>query len=267
MKAARSTLPLVVSLAIVLSAGCVKRDPFLAMQRTDPGPLVEIIEERGNVSSGGITGKLGMDFRDANRHFRGDGYVFLTPAGKIRLEIPGLFGSTVLLMVSDETGTTVYYPSDAIAYHTSSREGGIGPLLPFPMPLSPSTLAEILTGTVSPLDGSTRAIAYEGSSGQKLLTFSDSSGRYYRYLFLNGPTPVLSELAVTLESGELTVSFSPGRVQFTESFSYHNGEIRMKGSLKQVKFTDKTWKDSTGRSPFSIELPPGVTLRELEKIR
>jgi hypothetical protein len=263
MKAAR----LVFAVVILLSAGCAGKDPFLAMQRTDPLPLVQVIESRGEAAAGGITGSLAMDFRDARRHFRGDGYVVLTPAGKLRLEIPGLFGSTVLLMVSDETGTTVYYPSDAIAWHTSSTERGLGSLLPFPMPLAPSTLAEILTGTVSPVNGAEPIIAYEGTSGQKLLTFSDSAGRYYRYLFLNGPTPALSELAVTLDNGELTVSFSPGKTQLIESFRYSNGEIRMKGTLRNMKFAKYPAGDSERRSPFSLELPRGVTVRELEEIQ
>lgn len=259
MKTAR----LVVAIAILFSAGCAKRDTFLASQRTDPAPLVEIIRSRGVAASTGITGELSMDFKDLERHFRGDGYVILTPAGKLRLEIPGLFGSTVLLMVSNETGTTVYYPSDSKAYRTVSNDQDLGSLLPFPMPLAPSSLAEILTGTVSPATGSEQVAAFEGASGQKLLTFSDDAGTQYRYLFLNGPSPLLSELSVTLDKGKLVVSFSSEEGQLVERFRYTNGDIRMKGTLQHVKFSGNS-NHMEGFSPFTLELPSGVTLKELE---
>ena len=258
MKTAR----LILAIALLFSAGCAKRDVFLASQRTDPAPLVEIIQSRSEAANLGITGELAMDFRDTKRHFRGDGYIILTPAGNLRLEIPGLFGSTVLLMVSDETGTTVYYPSDSIAYRTSSSEQGLSSLLPFPMPLAPSTLAEILTGTVFPVAGSEQVAAFEGESGKKLLTFSDDTGTDYRYLFSNGPSPRLSELSVTLDKGKLVVSFSPEENQLIESFRYTNGDIRMKGTLQRVKFSGDS-ANTKGRSPFTLELPSGVIMKEL----
>jgi outer membrane lipoprotein-sorting protein len=247
---------LILTIALLLSAGCAGRDSFTATARIEPGVLLEALEQRRNELSTGITGELDMDFKDPSRHHRGDGYITLTPSGKFRLEVPGAFGSTVLLMVSDGLTTVVYYPSESRAYRTTGPGDQLAPFLPFPMPFDPSSLSGMLTGTVSPDDH--EVTAYEAASGERLLVFEDSTVSQYRYLFSGGLVPHISRLWVTLEEGELTVEFSRSDPWLPDRFRYTNGDTRMKGRFQWVRIAE-----NLDGSVFTLDLPGNVTLREL----
>ncbi len=247
---------LILTIALLLSAGCAGRDSFTATSRIDPGVLLEALEQRRIELSTGITGELDMDFRGPSRHYRGDGYITLTPSGKFRLEVPGAFGSTVLLMVSDGLSTVVYYPSESRAYRATGPGDQLASFLPFPMPFDPPSLSGMLTGTVSPDDH--EITAYEAASGERLLVFEDSTASQYRYLFSGGLVPHISRLWVTLEEGELTVEFSKSNLWLPDRFRYTNGDTRMKGRFQWVRIAE----DLAG-SVFTLDLPENVTLREL----
>ena len=247
---------LILTIALLLSAGCAGRDSFTATARIEPGVLLEALEQRRNELSTGITGELDMDFKDPSRHHRGDGYITLTPSGKFRLEVPGAFGSTILLMVSDGLNTVVYYPSKSRAYRTTGPGDQLASFLPFPMPFDPSSLSGMLTGTSFP-DGY-EITAYEATSGERLLVFEDGTTSQYRYLFSEGPVPHLFRLSVTQEAGELTVEFATSDPWLTDRFRYTSEDTRMKGRFQWIRPAE-----NLDGSAFTLDLPGDVTLREL----
>ena len=160
----------IIVLITLLAAGCAPR-LIKPVGLTDPVPLLEVVNTRSLILEKGLSGTLELTFKNPQRHFNSRAYILAYPDGRFRLEIPGLLGGTVLVMVNDGREILAFYPGENRAFRSTVDGRSINPHLPFPLPVDPAILPALIMGVTPPGDGDTvsRARAWLLESGKRLL--------------------------------------------------------------------------------------------------
>jgi hypothetical protein len=246
--------------ALILAGGtaCIPRQ-IKPVAEIDPAPLLRIVNDRQEALKSGITGSLELAIKDGKRRFSGKVYIVAYPGGRFRLEVPGPFGGTHLVMVSDNTKVMAFYPGKNIAFRSTARASNINPHLPFPLPVEPARLPALIMGVLPPDSGISGINAHIMDSGDKQLQTTAADGSLqYTWLFEkgSGDRPWL----ITIKGEELGVSIYtlPGSDHLPRNFKMTLPDGILKGVWEHVK----PFKGD--ESAFELHIPPSTPITDLE---
>jgi hypothetical protein len=243
-------------LIVLLAAGCAPR-MFKPVGLVDPVPLLEVVNTRRLTLEKGLSGTLELAFKNHERRFNSRVYIVAYPDGRFRLEIPGLLGGTILVMVNDGREILAYYPGENRAFRSAVDGRSINPHLPFPLPVDPTLLPALIMGVTPPGDTVSGARAWLLESGERLLlTEPGKSGLRYRYLFNRGAENALREITVRGNDMEVSIGTREGARYLPREFEITLAEGVLKGQ----------WVEPFGgnETVLDLNLPVHVPVTDLE---
>lgn len=232
MRRHRPALPLLLA-GLLLAVSCARTQTMTYVSSLEPAPFLELLERR-TAAIAGLSAEMEMDFRDNERRFRGRAYLMLAADGRFRIEVPGPWGSTALVMVSDGEDLWAYYPEKNRAYRSALDGRSLSPYLPFPFEMDLRRLPAALAGVLPADRAWSGPRAFLLSSGQAALLL-DLGGREGRYTFSGGLAGELARLEVPGGQGSLMVDFAGQSPSLPHLFEYRASGALLKGRLEDVR--------------------------------
>lgn len=197
-------LSIAIAFSMMLGAGCLPRQ-IKPVDSIDPAPLLYLVRERQSAFDQGLSGTMELAFKNKKQRFSSKVYIVAYPDGRFRMEIPGAFGNTYLVMANDNREIMAFYPDDNRAFSSAVNSRSLNRHLPFPLPVDPEKIAALVMG-VFPRNGHDPGVqAYLMGSGEKLLETETSDGDL-RYAYLFGKTPKGSLRKISVKGKDLEVS-------------------------------------------------------------
>ena len=253
----------IVILILVWGTACAPRQ-LKPVASVDPAPFLEAVNSRRVAFESGLSGSLELAFKNREQHFNSKVYIVAYPDGRFRLEIPGPFGGTHLIMASDNAEILAFYPGEGKAYRSTVDGRSINPHLPFPLPIDPSMLPAMIMGVFPEGGHTTGAQAHLMDSGEKQL--QTTVGAYhgelqYTYLFGKGSGNRLRQVAVKGEGMEVSVRTARDNGNLPRDFTITLTEGVLKGEWDSVALFrgDETdlWLHFPDSVPITdLEAPP-----------
>ena len=209
--------------------------------------------------AGAFSTTMRMNFTEDGRHFSGKAYLLVSQPQHFRLEIPGILGSTLLLMVGDGKDVWAYYPRDGAAYRTSAHGMALSPYLPFPFPLDPAWIPFLVTGSLPPDFDYSGAMAYELDSGGIELYLDVRDWGSWQYIFGPGPVPYPIELSARVRGGTITVVNSREAPYLPIRFRFRSDTATLKATLEDSRILE-----NAPPGAFLRPIPPNIPVHDLE---
>jgi len=267
----RFHLIILLALGILFVSACTTRQ-LRPVATVDHTPFLKAVTERRSTLETGISGTLEMNFKKGGKRFRGKSYIVAYPNGHFRLEIPGPWGSTVLVMRSDGNEILAYYPEKAKAYRSLAEGRSLNPYLPFPLPVDPAMIPALMMG-ISPgpeeipgeITGEvservSEAIATLMDSGEiNLQARWEASGPEFDYLFAKGSETSLSMITTVQNNMSLKVMTDLTPPHLPRSFTITSSDASMKGEWRSASLFKGTESD------LVFQIPDNVTVIDLEQ--
>jgi hypothetical protein len=197
-------LTLVIVFSMMLGAGCAPRQ-IKPVESIDPSPLLNLVQERASALNQGLSGTMELAFKNKKQRFNSKIYIVAYPDGRFRMEVPGAFGNTYLVMANDSREIIAYYPGENRAFSSALDSRSLNRHLPFPLPVDPEKITALLMGVFPQKEGVVGVQAHLMGSGEKLLEAGASeSDLRYAYLFEKGPKDRLKK--ITVKGADMEVS-------------------------------------------------------------
>ncbi|MDF1525493.1 MAG: hypothetical protein RRA15_06050 [bacterium] len=223
----------VIILLVAWGTACAPRQikPVAAI---DPAPLLEKIDTRRMAFEQGLSGTVELAFYGKKR-FNGKVYIVAFPDGRFRLEVPGPFGGTHLVMASDNTEILAFYPGDNRAFRSEVDGKSINPHLLFPLPVDPAILPAMIMGVLPANSDLSDAQAHLMDSGEKLLEAAAADRELqYTYLFAKGPQSPLRQVTIRGEGMDVLVRTFHDNGHLPRGFTITLSEGILKGEWDSV---------------------------------
>ena len=99
----------VVFFIVIHGGACVQRQ-IKPVSTIDPAPLVEKIMAVQATLEKGASGRLELTFKKGRKTVRSSAYIVAFPDGRFRLEVPGPFGGTHVVMTNDNREILAFCP-------------------------------------------------------------------------------------------------------------------------------------------------------------
>ncbi len=241
----------IIVLLVAWGTACAPRQikPVAAI---DPAPLLEKIYTRRMAFEQGLSGTVELVFYGKKR-FNGKVYIVAYPDGRFRLEVPGPFGGTHLVMASDNTEILAFYPGENRAFRSVVDGKSINPHLPFPLPVDPTILPAMIMGVFPEGGRTTGAEAHLMDSGEKRLQTAAADGRFqYTYFFGKGSDNRLRQVMVRGEDMEVSVRTFMDNGHLPRDFTITLTEGILKGKWDSVTSFKGNGADLWPRLPDSV---------------
>ncbi|MDT8395947.1 MAG: hypothetical protein RRA32_05825 [bacterium] len=255
-----SCLAILLLLNILSSSACAPRQlrPIATIDHT---PLLEAVQERRSILETGLSGTLEMDFKGGERRFRGKSYIVAYPGGRFRLEIPGPWGSTYLVMTCDGREVLAYYPEEGKAFRSLAEGRSVNPHLPFPLPVDPIMIPALFMGVFPDGGEVSKASASLMDSGVKSLRagWGDTQLQFH-YLFAKGSDSVLTEVTAHEKDMRLIVHTGENPPYLPRDFSLTFPDASLKGQWRQAALFKGSEAD------LELRIPGHVTVIDLEEM-
>jgi len=261
----RFHITILLVLGILFASACTPRQ-LRPVATVDHTPFLKAVTERRSTLETGISGTLELDIKRGDKHFRGKSYIVAYPNGHFRLEIPGPWGSTVLVMTSDGNEILAYYPEKAKAYRSLAVGRSLNPYLPFSLPVDPSMIPALMMGIFPATEKITEEISEANAtlmdSGEvKLQARWEASGPGLDYLFAKGSDSSLSMITAVQNDMFLKVMTDLTPPHLPRSFTLTSSDASMKGEWKSASLFKGTETD------LGFQIPDNVTVIDLEQER
>lgn len=258
---ARFHLTILLLLGIMFVSACTPRQ-LRPVATVDHTPFLKVVIERRTILETGITGTLEMDFKRGDKHFRGKSYIVAYPNGRFRLEIPGPWGSTLLVMTSDGENILAYYPEEAKAYRSLAEGRSLNPYLPFPLPVDPDRVPALMMGVFPEGGEVTDAKATLMDSGTRILwTRWNDTELQFEYDFRNESKAALTLITAHERDMYLTVTTEKTFPHLPRNFTITFPDASLKGEWKSASLFAGTETD------LGFLIPDHVTVIDLEEVR
>jgi len=249
---------IIILFLMVWGTACAPRQikPVAAI---DPAPLLERINTRRIAFEQGISGSLELTYKNSKKRFRGRVYVVAFPDGRFRLEVPGPFGGTHVVMVNDNTEILAFYPGEGMAFRSAVDGRSLNPHLPFPLPVDPAILPALIMGVLPEGDGVSTTEAYLLDSGEKLLsTGAEGSGLHFTWLFDKTDKDRLRKITVRDRDMDVSVHtrLQPEYLPLDFNITLASGVF--KGEWDSIEFF------GGDEAAFGLRLPTSITVTDLE---
>jgi hypothetical protein len=220
--------------------------------------MLETVLHRRIALGKGISGILESDFKQADKRFRGKAYIIAFPEGPFRLEIPGPFGSTTVVMINNGQEVTVYYPREGKAFISRTDSLSIKPHLPFPLPVDTGMLAALLMGTVPDGNNISATKGFLLESGEKQLwTRSDPEGLEFNYFFTKGQAGVLRRVSARGSGFDLEVTTQKTPPHLPAAFTFTTPDATIKGAWEKAVML------GGDETVLQLDIPESVTITDL----
>ena len=250
-------LSIVIVLLVAWGTACAPRQ-IKPVSAIDPAPLLERINTRQIAFEQGLSGTLELAFYGKKR-FNGKAYIVAYPDGRFRLEVPGLFGGTHLVMASDNTEILAFYPGKSRAYRSVANGRSLNPHLPFPLPVDPARLPALIMGVLPGSSDLSGAQAHLMDSGEKQLQIAAADGGLqYTYLFGKGSDSRLRQVTIRGEDVEVSVRTFGDNGHLPRDFTITLTEGILKGEWDAVA----PFKGDG--SVLDLHLPDFIQITDLE---
>ncbi|NOY85739.1 MAG: hypothetical protein GXP52_00360 [Deltaproteobacteria bacterium] len=248
---------IILCVTAILLASCAPAE-LRRIRSVDPTPLLNILKDRSRMA-GAFATTMQMNFTENGRHFQGKAYLLVSQPQSFRLEVPGILGSTLLLMVGDGENVWAYYPRAGAAYHTSAHGMDLSPYLPFPFPLDPAWIPFLVTGSLPPGSDYSEATAYELKSGKTVLYLDVPDWGSLRYIFGHGAVPYPMELSAQVKGGTIRVVNSKDAPHLPVRFQFRSDTATLKAELE-----DSRVLKTIPPGAFLRPIPQNIPVRDLE---
>ena len=204
-------LTILLFLIVAGGAACAPRQ-LKPVASIDPAPLLEKVYVRQTAMEKGVSGSLELAFKNSKQRFTGKVYVVAYTDGRFRLEVPGPFGGTHLVMANDNNEILAFYPGKNKAFRSAVDGRSINPHLPFPLPVKPARLPALIMGVIPQGSDISGVQAHLMDSGEKQLqTATADDSLQFTWLFGKGPENRL--LLITVRGEDLEVSVQEDMAQ------------------------------------------------------
>lgn len=246
-----------VLLLILSGTACIPRQ-IKPVASIDPTPLLEAVGTRRAALENGLSGSLELAFTGKKR-FSGKIYIVAYPDGRFRLEVPGPFGGTHLVMASNSAGILAFYPGQGRAYRSAADADSLNPHIPFPLPVEPIRVPALIMGIPDPEAVISNAQAHLMNSGERQLKIEVAdAGLQYTYLFRKGPGNRLSKITIKGDDIRVLVHTLQNSDHLLRDFSITLSEGTLTGEWDNVE-------PFKGDDSFlDIHLPDTVPVTDLE---
>lgn len=240
-----------------LGSACIPRQ-IKPVATIDPAPLLQQIQARQTAFEKGLSGTLELSFKNGKRSFNSKAYIVAFPDGRFRLEIPGPFGDTYFVMVSDNREILAFYPDKNRAFKSAVNSKALTRHLPFPLPVDPAKITSLTMGVFPQGSGILAAKANLMDSGEKLL-LAAAEDEDLRYTFLFDKTSESRVRMITIKGAEMEVSINTYReaLNLPKDFKITFSDGFIKGEWESVALF------SGDDSVFRLRLPDSTTVTDL----
>ncbi|MEE8319742.1 MAG: hypothetical protein V3R44_03540 [bacterium] len=243
---------------LFLTTSCAAPDSYRHISSIDPEPFVKTLTAR-EAAPEGLISTLDVRYRGEAGRYSGEVFLVLARQSKLRLEVPGSMGSTFLVMVSDGRKVWIYYPGEGSAYMTSVGGESLAPYLPFPLPLDPAWIPDLIMGLIPQGVNAESIRAYTTRSGKTVLYLDGSDGLSLQYAMLPGDPARLYSVTARKDGSTLTVTFAREDTNLPEKLDYRSADGRTKADFIQVRRTD-----SLPKMAFESPIPSDISVKDLE---
>jgi len=249
----------VIVLLVAWGTACAPRQ-IKPVTVIDPTPLLEKVNSRQTAFEQGLSGTLELFFHGKKR-FNGKVFIVAYPDGRFRLEVPGPFGGTHLVMASDNTEVLAYYPGESRAFRSLADGGSLNSHLPFPLPLDPARLPALIMGVLPGNSDLSDAQAHLMDSGEKLLEAAASDGELkYTYLFAKGSQSPLRQVTIRGEGMDVSVRTFHDNGHLPRDFKITLAEGVLKGEWDSVATF------GGDEAALKIHLPDFIKITDLDAV-
>ena len=247
----------IIGILCVLLASCAPAE-LRKIRSADPVPLLDILKNRSRMAEAFAT-TMQMNFTEGDRHFKGKAYLLVSQPQNFRLEVPGIMGSTLIIMVGNGEDVWAYYPRDGQAFHTSAHGMALSPYLPFPFPLDPAWIPFLVTGSLPGDLEIPGATAYELDSGATGLYLNVPGWGDMQYIFGHGALPYPMKMSARVRGGTIKVVNSREAPHLPVRFQFLSDTAALKAVLEDSRVL-KTVPPGAFLSPIPTDAP----VRDLE---
>jgi len=243
---------------IVFTTACAPRSIY-PERDLDPSPLLQAMTTRQTTFKAGVSGTIEILYRGTDGNFRGKAHIIVFPDGPFRIEIPGLMGSTLVIMASDGREVLIYYPGEGVAFRGPAKGLSLGSRLPFPLPVDAAAVPPLLLGSFPGYTHPGNPRSSLLSSGERTLRITgDGTGPQFKFLFSKKDPPALHAYHCSYDNLRLEATTARIPPFFPEAFTVTLPDAELKGKWEKAGLFKKD------ASALKFKIPGSVPITELE---
>lgn len=253
----RHLLGAILFFIMIQGASCVPRQ-IRAVSDIDPAPLVQKVMARQAALRQGVSGSLELSFKKNRRTVNSKVYIVALPDGRFRLEVPGPFGDTHVVMANDNRNILAYYPGKNTAYQSAADSRSLSRHLPFPIHVDPARIGPMITGLYPENSRPDDLEAHLLDNGEMRLTAISDDGYRYSYLFGKGPDAPIRMITILGPDWEISIETRPEGPYLPGKFTIILEDAVIKGEWDVISLFEGD------DSILTIRLPDSVPVSILE---